>query len=185
MTDASFHPPETRDRLDMITLLSSSAFAGGNLFIGLSMGAYWLSLEASVFMETFFGQWLRFLFTIMPLLLLTLYGLVRSARLDAGDPALRRLWRRAILCWVATCLITLVLHMPLNLRLGAATFSPEEAAASNLYGLLSLFGSVTPETAGFTRAIWLLGHVPRIALAVALSVFAMQAVFHRRTKIAR
>lgn len=182
MTDASFQISNRRDRLDAITLISGAAFAGGNLFIGLSMGTYWLSLDAFVFMETFFGQWLRFLFTIMPLLLSTLYGLVRSAQIDAGDPALSRLWRLAIWCWIATCLITLVLHMPLNLRLGAATFSPEEAAASGFYGILSVFGSVTPQTAGFTRAIWLLGHIPRIALAIALCLFAVQAVFQRRAQ---
>jgi hypothetical protein len=181
MTDASSSSREMRARLDAVTLFASAAFAGGNLFIGVSMGAYWLSLDATTFLETFFGQWLRFLFTIMPLLLLTLYGLVRSARLDASDPALRRLWQRAILCWIATCLITLVFHMPLNLRLGAATFSPEEAATSSLYAVLNVFGHVTLENASFTRAIWLFGHLPRIALAIASFVFAARAILVRQS----
>ena len=144
---------DRRSSLDAFTLFSTAAFAGGNLFIGLSMGAYWLSLDPTVFMETFFGQWLRFLFTIMPLLLMSLYRLVVSLRRDEGDPVLGKLWRAAIRSWIATCLITLLFHMPLNLRLGAATFTPEEAATSDLYALLSLFGSVTAENASFTRAI--------------------------------
>jgi hypothetical protein len=172
---------DSRAQLDAFTLFSTAAFAGGNLFIGLSMGAYWLSLDPSVFMQTFFGQWLRFLVTIMPLLLMSLYGLVASARRDVDDPALGGLWRIAILCWVATCLITLLFHMPLNLRLGAATFSPAQAATASLYGVLSLFGTVTPENAAFTRTIWLLGHIPRIGLTIAVFYFAALAILGRRT----
>jgi len=167
-------------RLPAFTIISSAAFAGGNLFIGLSMGGYWLSLSPEAFMATFFGQWLFFLLTIMPLFLISIYGLLRSSQTDAKDPHLRAIWRRANLCWIATCLITLLFHMPLNLRLGAATFSPDEAAASGIYGVLSIFGNVTPENAAFTRAIWLIGHVPRILLAIAIPVFAMRAAFGRR-----
>ncbi|SLN26009.1 hypothetical protein ROJ8625_01035 [Roseivivax jejudonensis] len=168
---------EDRRKLHILTIFSAAAFAGGNLFIGLSMGAYWLSLGPEDYIAAFFTQWLRFLLTIMPLLLMTLYGLIRSAALDKDDPARWRLWRRALAFWIATCLITLVFHMPLNLRLGAATFTAEEAAGSALYGVLSIFGTVTTENAGFTRAIWLLGHIPRVLLAIALSIVAMQAVF--------
>lgn len=168
------------NRLATFTILSSAAFAGGNLFIGLSMGGYWLSLEPTEFAKSFFGQWLFFLLTIMPLLLMTLYGLLRSSRSDAADPDLRALWRGAILCFGATCFITVVFHMPLNLRLGAATFSPEQAATSGLYGLLSIFGRVTPENAGFTRALWLIGHLPRIGLSIAIPILALRAANGRR-----
>lgn len=126
---------DARSRLDAFTLFSAAAFAGGNLFIGLSMGAYWLSFDASVFMTTFFGQWLRFLATIMPLLLMSLYGLVVSARLDRNNRALRRLWHLAIGCWIAACIITAVFHLP------------------------------------------------RTALAIAVCIFAMQAVFKRRGRV--
>lgn len=171
---------DDRYRFDAFVLFAAGAFAGANLFIGLSMGTYWLSLDPVTFTETFFAQWLRFLATIMPLFLMSLYGLVRSARRDGSDPAFALLWRRAIQCWVATCLITATFHMPLNLRLGAATFSPEEAAASSLYSVVSVFGSVTADNAGFTRAIWLLGHLPRMVLAIAVALFATRAVLARR-----
>ncbi len=166
-----------RLRVHGLTVASSAAFAGANLFIGLSMGGYWLSLDPSAYVSLFFGQWLWFLATVMPLLLLTLYGLIASARLDRRDEALRPFWRRAMACLIATCLITVALHMPLNLRLGAATFTPQQAAASGIYPLLAVFGATAPESAAFTRALWLIGHAPRMALAVAVAGFAMQAAF--------
>ncbi len=166
-----------RLRIHGFTVASSAAFAGANLFIGLSMGGYWLSLDPTEYLSLFFGQWLWFLATVMPLLLMTLYGLIASALLDRDNGALRPVWRRAMTCLVATCLITVAFHMPLNLRLGAATYTPEQAAASGVYPLLALFGAVTPESAGFTRALWLIGHAPRVLLAIAISWFAMQAAF--------
>jgi len=169
------------DRLLAFTIFSSAAFAGGNLFIDLSMGAYWLSLSPAEFMANFFGQWMFFLLTIMPLVLMTLWGLVRSANRDADDPALSALWRRAIVCFVATLLVTVVIHVPLNLRLGAAAFRPADVAAtSDLYNVLSVFGAVTPETADFTRTLWLLAHIPRILLAIAVPYLAMSAAVPAR-----
>lgn len=172
--------PDTRRRLDTLTVVATAAFAGAQLFIGLSMGAYWLSLDPAAFIVSFFGQWLRFLATIMPLLLLALFGLLRSMRQDASNALPHMLWRRALQCLIATCLITLVFHLPLNLRLGAGTYSPTEAVNSGMYGLLSIFGSVTPENASFTRSIWLIGHIPRVLLGFAVPYFAMRAVFARR-----
>ena len=166
-----------RLRIHGFTVASSAAFAGANLFIGLSMGGYWLSLDPTEYLSLFFVQWLWFLLTVMPLLLMTLYGLIASARLDSRDDVRRPVWGRAMTCLVATCLITLALHMPLNLRLGAATFAPERAAESGLYPLLALFGAVTPESAAFTRSLWLIGHAPRVILASAVSWFAMLAAF--------
>lgn len=167
------------DRLIAFTLISSAAFAGGNLFIGLSIGGYWISLSPVDYMAVFFGQWLFFLLTIMPLLLMTLYGLIKSAKYDADTPAIASYWRPAILCLIATCLITILFHMPLNLRLGAATFTPEQAANSALYGVLSIFGRVTPENADFTRTLWLIGHVPRIILAIAIPYLVIGAALKR------
>ena len=145
-----------RRRVNAIAVVASAAFAGGNLFIGLSMGAYWLGLEPLVFMHGFWAQFSAFLYTIMPLFLLTLVGLVLSARLDWDRPPLRRLWLWAIGLYVATSLITLGFHMPENLRLHAAVYSADEAAAARLY--------------------WLLGHVPRILLSFGIPVLALRAM---------
>ena len=105
-------------------------FAGGNLFIGLSMGAYWLSLDPLVFMHGFWAQFTTFLYTIMPLFLLTLVGLVLSARLDWDQPQTQTLWLFAIALYVATSLITLGFHMPENLRLHDALYTAEQAASA-------------------------------------------------------
>ena len=71
-----------RRNVNALAIVASATFAGGNLFIGLSMGSYWMSLDPIVFMQGFWPQFTTFLYTIMPLFLLTLVGLVLSARLD-------------------------------------------------------------------------------------------------------
>ncbi|MEM6636717.1 MAG: hypothetical protein AAF667_12610 [Pseudomonadota bacterium] len=148
-----------RYRVNALAIIASSAFAGGNLFIGLSMGTYWLSLDPIDFMNGFGPQFQRFLFTIMPLFLLTLLGIVLSLRLDNQMPALRRIWWRAILAYVLLSLITLGYHMPENLRLLAAEYTAAEAEAS--------------------RTFWLLGHVPRVILGFCIPWFVFQAIAAR------
>ena len=148
-----------RHRVNALAIVASAAFAGGNLFIGLSMGNYWMSLDPIVFMKGFWPQFTTFLYTIMPLFLLTLVGLVLSARLDWREPRLKRLWLIAIGLYVATSLITLGYHMPENLRLHAALYTPEQAAAA--------------------RAYWLLGHIPRVIMAAFIPFVALRAVFER------
>ncbi len=149
-----------RRRVNALAIVASAAFAGGNLFIGLSMGAYWMSLDPLVFMHGFWPQFTRFLNTIMPLFVLTLVGLILSARLDWHQPELKRLWRIAIALYVVTSLITLGFHMPENLRLRDALYTPEQASAARLY--------------------WLIGHVPRVLLSIGIPLIALRAVFERK-----
>lgn len=148
-----------RRRVNALAIVASAAFFGGNLFIGLSMGAYWLSLEPLAFMNGFWGQFTAFLYTIMPLFLLTLVGLVLSARLDWQQPHLKRLWLWAIGLYVIVSLITMGYHMPENLRLHAALYTAEEAAAARVY--------------------WLVGHIPRILLSLGIPLLALRAVLDR------
>jgi hypothetical protein len=152
-------PDSYRRRVNALAIVASAAFFGGNLFIGLSMGGYWLSMEPLAFMHGFWGQFTAFLYTIMPLFLLTLVGLVLSARLDWQQPNLKRLWLWSIGLYVAVSLITLGYHMPENLRLHAALYNAEEATAARLY--------------------WLAGHVPRILLSLGIPLLALRAVLDR------
>lgn len=69
-----------RRNVNALAIIASAAFAGGNLFIGLSMGYYWMGLDTTVFMQGFWPPFTTFLYTIMPLFLLTLAGLILSAR---------------------------------------------------------------------------------------------------------
>ena len=154
-----------RQSVNALAIVASAAFAGGNLFIGLSMGTYWMTLDPLVFMHGFWPQFTTFLYTIMPLFLLTLVGLILSARLDWGEPKLRRLWLIAIALYVLTSLITLAFHMPENLRLRDALYTAQQAASARTY--------------------WLLGHIPRIAFSIAIPWLALRAVFERNSTLAR
>ena len=154
------HTTLYRRRINSLTIVASAAFAGGNLFIGLSIGAYWLSQDPLEFMHGFWAQFTTFLYTIMPLFMLTLGGLVLSAKLDWKAPRLRRLWLIALGLYIATTLVTAGIHMPENLRLRAATYTAEEAASARLY--------------------WLLWHIPRMVFTVAIPALAMRAVFDRQ-----
>lgn len=151
-----------RRRVYALTVISAAAFAGANLFIGLSIGAIWLSMEPLAFMNGFWDQFTRFTYTIMPLFTLTLIGLVLSARLDWGDRPVRRLWLVALGLFVSTSAITMLYHLPLNFALRAAEFSAE--------------GAVTARTG------WLLWNIPRVILAFGIPIFAMRAVFERTAK---
>lgn len=148
-----------RRRVNALAIVASAAFAGGNLLIGLSMGAYWLSLDPIAYRNGFWPLFVTFLNTILPLFALTLVGLVLSARLDWGDARLRRLWLIAIGCYVAASLITLGYHLPENLRLREALYTAEQAAA--------------------VRRTWLLWHVPRVILAIGIPLLALRAVMER------
>lgn len=152
-------PSKYRQSVNALAITASAAFAGGNLFIGLSMGAYWLGQDPLDFMRGFWPQFTAFLYTIMPLFLLTLIGLILSARLDWDRPRLRRLWLIAIALYVVVSLITLGFHMPENLRLRGASYTSDQAAAARLR--------------------WLIGHIPRVILSFGIPLLAIRAVVNR------
>ncbi|MEL6950005.1 MAG: hypothetical protein AAGM16_07745 [Pseudomonadota bacterium] len=150
---------EYRFRVNVVAVVAAAAFAGGNVFIGLSMGAYWRSLDPLVFIEGFWSQFTTFLFTIMPLFVLTLLGLALSARLDWSEPRLRRFWVAALACFAVLSLITLAVHLPQNLRFRAGAYDAASAASA--------------------LRLWLIAHVPRVALAFAIPVLAISAIVAR------
>ncbi|MEM7076555.1 MAG: hypothetical protein AAGA28_12150 [Pseudomonadota bacterium] len=145
-----------RHRVNALAIIAASAFAGANMFIGTSMGVYWLSLDPLDFVTRFGPQFQRFLLTIMPLFLLTLVGLVLSARLDWQHRPARRNWSVAIGLYIVLSLITLAFHMPENLRLLAGEYTAGQADAA--------------------RAYWLWGHVPRIILGFLIPVYVFRAL---------
>ena len=148
-----------RRLVNSIAIAASAAFAGGNLFIGLSLGAYWLGQDPLDFIHGFWTQFSAFLYTIMPLFLLTLLGLVLCAHLDRDQPKLRRLWLIAIGLYVVISLITLGFHMPENLRLREAAYTADQATAARLR--------------------WLIGHIPRVVLSFGIPLLAIRAVVER------
>lgn len=168
------HEP-VRARAHTLAVITSAAFFGANLFIGLSMGVYWLSLSPADFVAQFFPQFSNFLFTIMPLFLLMLVGLILSVRRDWDNAPARHNWISALWLYLAVSLITIFYHMPLNVRLAAAINSPV-GDALNFYKSIALAGPMTEENAGTIRGLWLLGHIPRILITLAIPVFALRAI---------
>lgn len=164
-----------RSRMNGLAVITSAAFFGANLFIGLSMGAYWLTLPPVDFVAEFFPQFSNFLYTIMPLFLAMLVGLVLSARLDWHVAPARRNWMIALRLYLGLSLITILYHMPLNVRLAAAVGSPIGDMLT-FYKAIALVGPVTEENATTIRAVWLLGHVPRVLITFAIPVYALRAM---------
>ncbi len=164
-----------RSRVNALAVIASGAFFGANLFIGLSMGVYWLSLPPAEYVAQFFPQFGNFLYTIMPLFLLMPVGLILSARLDWQYTPARRNWVIAMWLYVAVSLITIFYHMPLNVRLAAAIGSPV-GDALNFYKNIALTGPVTEENSATIRRLWLLGHIPRVLITLAIPVYALRAM---------
>jgi hypothetical protein len=164
-----------RSRVTALAIIASAAFFGANAFIGLSMGVYWLSLSPADFVAQFFPQFSSFLYTIMPLFLAMLVGLILSARLDWHNAPARRNWVMALWLYLAVSLITIFFHMPLNVRLAAAIGSPV-GDALDFYKAIALVGPVTDENTSTIRATWLLGHIPRVLLTLAIPVYALRAL---------
>ncbi|MEO0744461.1 MAG: hypothetical protein AAFY49_03850, partial [Pseudomonadota bacterium] len=117
-------PDTYRNRVNALAIITSAAFFGANLFIGASMGVYWLGLAPADFVAQFFPQFNNFLYTIMPLFLAMLVGLILSARLDWRNAPARRNWVIALWLYLVLSLITVFYHMPLNVRLATAVGSP-------------------------------------------------------------
>lgn len=162
-------------RVNALAVIASAAFFGANSFIGLSMGVYWLGLAPQDFVAQFFPQFSNFLYTIMPIFLLMLVSLILSARLDWHIAPARRNWAIALWLYLAVSLITIFYHMPLNVRLAAAISSPVGDALS-FYKSIALVGPVTDENAATIRAFWLLGHIPRVLITIAIPVYALRAL---------
>lgn len=173
-------PSDTyRARVNALAVMTSAAFFGANFFIGLSMGGYWLSLPPADFVAQFFPQFSNFLFTIMPLFLLMPVGLILSARLDWDSAPARRNWVIALWLYLAVSLITIFYHMPLNVRLAAAIGS-RVGDALDFYTAIALVGPVTEQNATSIRTLWLLGHIPRVLITLALPVYALRAMCARK-----
>ena len=82
------------------------------------------SLPPADFVAQFFPQFSNFLYTIMPLFLAMLLGLILSAGLDWDTAPARRNWVIALWLYLAVSLITIFFQMPLNVRLAAAIGAP-------------------------------------------------------------
>lgn len=148
-------PDTYRKTVNAIAIVASAAFAGGGLLILLSYGIRWLATDPLVWRADFWAEFLNFAITIIPLNMITLVGLVLSARLDWQDRPLRKLWMRAIWLYLANTVFTLAYFIPQN--------------------ILLIYDSYTAAEASGVRATWLGLHVVRVVIAFGVPVFALLA----------
>lgn len=151
MTDQTY-----RKTVNAIAIVASAAFAGGGLLILVSYGIRWLGTDPLAWRVGFWDEFLNFALTIIPVNVITLLGLVLSLRLDWQNRPVRRLWMWAAGLYLANTLLTLGYFIPQNVLLIWDNFAA--ADASNV------------------RATWLGLHVIRVAIALAVPVFALLAV---------
>lgn len=155
-------PATYRKIVNLVAVVHAAAFAGGGLLILLSYGIRWLGMDPLVWRAGFWDEFLNFAITIIPLNMITLVGLVLSARLDWQDRPVRRLWMRAIWLYVANTVFTLGYFIPQNILLIWDSYSAAEAS--------------------FIRATWLGLHILRVAIAFAVPIYALLAVMKRIEK---
>lgn len=148
-----------RKTVNIIAVVASAAFAGGGLLILLSYGIRWLGTDPLVWRAGFWDEFVNFDLTIIPLNMITLVGLVLSARLDWQDRPIRRTWMIAIWLYVANTVFTLSYFIPQN--------------------ILLIWDSYTAAQASSIRATWLGLHVLRVVIATAVPVYAILAVIRR------
>jgi hypothetical protein len=148
-----------RKSVNIIAIVASAAFAGGGFLILLSYGIRWLGTDPLVWRAGFWDEFMNFALTIIPLNMITLVGLVLSARLDWQDRAIRRTWLIAIWLYGANTVFTLGYFIPQN--------------------ILLIWDSYTAAQASQVRATWLGLHVLRVIIAIAVPVFALLAVIRR------
>jgi hypothetical protein len=152
-------PKRYRKVVNLTAVIASAAFAGGGLLILVSYGIRWMGTDPLVWRAGFWGEFLNFALTIIPLNLITLVGLALSVRLDWRDRPVRRIWMIAIWLYVANTLFTLGYFIPQN--------------------ILLIWDSYTADEASSIRATWLGLHVLRVIIATAVPVYAFLAVIRR------
>lgn len=148
-----------RKTVNILAVIGSAAFAGGGLLILLSYGIRWLGTDPLVWRAGFWDEFVNFALTIIPLNMITLVGLVLSARLDWQDRPIRQTWMIAIWLYVANTVFTLSYFIPQN--------------------ILLIWDSYTAAQASSIRATWLGLHVLRVVIATAVPVYAILAVIRR------
>lgn len=149
-------PATYRRSVNIAAAVGSAAFAGGGLLILVSYGIRWRGTDPLVWRAGFWDEFLNFALTIIPLNLITLVGLVLSVRLDWRNHTVRRVWMWAVWLYVANTVFTLGYFIPQN--------------------VLLIWDNYTAAEASNVRATWLGLHVIRVAIALAVPVFALLAI---------
>ncbi len=136
-------------------VITTSAYFGFVLLIGVSSSVYWASMEPLAFMKDFKAKFPLFVpgaaVTMIPATILTL--LLAIKRKEA--PEARKAWMFAAGALLVVNVITMVYHIPVNF-----SFMKESYKASEVASKLQL---------------WVILHWVRVVLALVASVYAVIA----------
>ena len=149
--------PDPRNRANALAIIAGGGFAGCSLFIGLSLGSRWLAMDPLAWQAAFWPAFVGFAFTVVPLYLSSVVGIVWSMRLDGTTLAARRWWRIALALWLVNFVMTAGYFIPENLNFRAEVYDAVGAASARVW--------------------WLSLHAVRIVLAFVMVWASMQAVF--------
>ena len=137
-------------------VITTAAYLGLAIAIGVSFGVYWPAMEPEAFMLDFEVKFPLLLpgagVTIFPALILTLVLFLRSPKGGAA----RKSWQVAFFAMLLINVITLVYHIPVNLNFMDQSYSAAQASG---------------------KLAWWVGlHWVRVALAVVASWYAVSGL---------
>ncbi|MFK8044256.1 MAG: hypothetical protein AB8B72_02085 [Crocinitomicaceae bacterium] len=140
-------------KLSIAAIITTAAYLGFALNIGISYGVYWPQMDPMLFMQDFAEKFPLFLpgagLTLVPALFLSIYLFVKTK----ADKASKNAWKITMIALVLVNVITSVYHIPVNFGFMDLAYSASEATGK--------------------LQIWIVLHWVRIILAIVASVFAV------------
>ncbi len=148
----------------LLAVGGSAAFFGVMLTIGLGLGKYWLDLEPLVFAQWFKDYYSLLLPWAMLVLSPALIGVIGALVMRKSHRVEYKWWKIALISLSVAFLITLVYHLPANVRIWSLEQSSTEVATE--------------------LNSWLIMHVLRVVASLVAAYATFRAIFEMaiRTK---
>lgn len=140
------------NKLRIASILTTAAYLGFVLNIGITYAVYWPTMEPMLFMQDFAQKFPLFLpgafVTLVPAFVLSIYLLVKTK-----DQPTKAAWKVVFVALLLVNVITSVYHIPVNFGFMEQSYTAAEAT-SKLH-------------------IWILLHWVRVGLALIASIYAV------------
>jgi hypothetical protein len=141
-------------KLSIAAIITTAAYLGFGLNIGLSYGVYWPQMDPLLFMQDFAEKFPLFLpgaaVTLVPALFLSIYLFIKTKGTKETNDA----WKIVLIALALVNIITSVYHIPVNFKFMDQSYSAMEATQK--------------------LQIWVLLHWLRIILALVASLYAVK-----------
>lgn len=145
-----------KNAVPFIAAITTSAFVGNLLVIGLGFGMYWQTLAPLEFMRQFGLQFPLLLAPTMLLFMPAVITTVIMVRRTKGQAEVRKNWWIALLALLAAGTITSVYHLPVNFGFMDMKYAAAEASSK--------------------LSMWLVLHWVRAAFVLVAAVFSVRGV---------